>query len=163
MLVTGFEPFGGEPVNFLLLPEWFRPIYISSDIWVGVGFGTIIYLAAIASLGTEVYEAALIDGAGRWKQLLHITLPGLMPTVAILMIFSLGGMLNVGSSKILLLYNPMTYETADVISTYVYRKGIVGADYSFASAIGLFNSVISMIILIAVNKIARSISEYSLW
>lgn len=159
--ILGF--FGVEPINFLVLPEWFRTIFVSSDLWVEVGFGTIIYLAAIASLGTEVYEAALIDGAGRWKQMVYITLPGLLPTIAILMIFSLSGILSVGSNKILLLYNPTTYETADVISTYVYRRGIIMADYSFAAAIGLFNSVISMLLVITVNKISKTISEYSLW
>ena len=154
---------GIRPVNFLILPQWFRTIVISSDIWTGVGFGSIIYLAALASIGHEIYEAAVIDGAGRWKQLTRITIPCLMPTIAILMIFSLGSLLNVGTEKILLLYNPVTYETADVIGTYVYRRGVVQADYSFAAAISLLNTVINFILLVTVNKIAKSVSEYSLW
>lgn len=155
--------FGAQSINFIVLPEWFRALYISSGIWQGVGFGTIIYLAAIASLGTEVYEAALIDGAGRLKQAIYITLPGLMPTIAILMIFSLGGIMNVDTGKILLMYSPLTYETADVIGTYIYRKGIIASDYSSAAAMGLLNSVISFLMVVLVNKISKSISDYSIW
>jgi len=110
-----------------------------------------------------LYEAAKIDGAGRWKQLLHITIPGIMSTIIILLILRIGQMMNVGFEKVMLLYNPNTYVTADVISTFVYRKGILEANYSYSSAVGLFNSVINFILIISANKISKKVSETSLW
>ncbi|MDQ0900661.1 sugar ABC transporter permease [Paenibacillus sp. V4I7] len=155
--------FGIEPIDFLKESGWFRFLFVSSGIWQGVGWGSIIYLAAIATIDPSLYEAARMDGANRWKQTLHITLPGIMPTIVILFILQMGNMLTVGSEKVLLLYNPLTYETADVISTYVYRKGVLEASYSFTAAVGLFNSIISFILIVSANSFVKRISENKLW
>ena len=155
--------FGYEPIAFWQESGWFRSLYVSSGIWQGIGWGSIIYLAAMSSIDPTLYDAARIDGAGRWKQTLNITIPGIMPTIVILFILNVGSMLAVGSEKIILLYNPLTYETADVISTYVYRKGILGADFGYSAAVGLFNSVISFILLILANTISKRVSEHKLW
>ncbi|WP_282940552.1 ABC transporter permease subunit [Paenibacillus sp. RC67] len=155
--------FGIEPIDFLKEAGWFRFLFVSSGIWQGIGWGSIIYLAAITAIDPTLYEAARIDGAGRWKQTLHVTLPGIMPTIAILFILQMGNMLSVGSEKVLLLYNPLTYSTADVISTYVYRKGVLEASYSFTAAVGLFNSVVSFILIVAANNVIKRLSENKLW
>ncbi|MEK3913370.1 sugar ABC transporter permease [Paenibacillus sp. FSL H7-0331] len=155
--------FGFESTAFLREPEWFRFLFVSSGVWQGIGWGSIIYLAAMASIDPTLYEAAKMDGAGRWKQTLHITLPGIMPTIIILLILNMGSMLSVGSEKVLLMYNPSTYSTADVISTYVYRKGILEASYSYTAAVGLFNSVISFILIVSANSISKRFSENKLW
>lgn len=155
--------FGGEKSNLLMKPEMFRTIYIASGIWQGMGWNSIIYLSALSTINHELYEASYIDGAGRWKQTIHITIPGIAPTIIILFILRLGSMLNVGFEKIILLYNPMTYETADVISSFVYRKGLLESDYSYATAVGLFNSVINFILLVVTNKFSKKFSDTSLW
>jgi len=152
-----------EPINFLIMPEWFRTVFISSGIWQGIGWSSIIYLAALSGINPSLYEAAVVDGAGRWKQMLHITLPGLMPTIIILLIINIGSFMVVGFDKIILLYNPATYETADVIGSFVFRRGILEANYSFTAAVGLFNSMINFILLILVNQIAKKKAESSLW
>lgn len=155
--------FGIEPIDFLQKEGWFRFLFVSSGIWQGIGWGSIVYLAAMATIDPTLYEAAKMDGANRWKQTLHITIPGIMPTIVILFILQMGNMLSVGSEKVLLLYNPLTYGTADVISTYVYRKGVLEASYSFTAAVGLFNSVISFILIVAANTFVKRISENKLW
>ncbi|KIL42161.1 sugar ABC transporter permease [Gordoniibacillus kamchatkensis] len=155
--------FGIEPIDFLKEAGWFRFLYVSSGVWQGVGWGSIIYLAAIATIDPTLYEAARMDGASRWKQTLHVTIPGIMPTIVILFILQMGNMLSVGSEKVLLLYNPLTYSTADVISTYVYRKGVLEASYSFTAAVGLFNSVVSFILIVSANSISKRLSENKLW
>ncbi|NOV03774.1 ABC transporter permease [Paenibacillus planticolens] len=155
--------FGIESIDFLKEEGWFRFLFVSSGIWQGIGWGSIVYLAAIATIDPTLYEAGRIDGANRWKQTLHITIPGIMPTIVILFILQMGNMLSVGSEKVLLLYNPLTYGTADVISTYVYRKGVLEASYSFTAAVGLFNSVISFILIVAANSFVKRISENKLW
>jgi putative aldouronate transport system permease protein len=155
--------FGIEPIDFLKEAGWFRFIFVSSGIWQGIGWGSIIYLAAIANIDPTLYEASKIDGANRWKQIFHITIPGIMPTIVIMFILNMGNLLSVGSEKVLLLYNPLTYETADVISTYVYRKGILEASYGFSAAVGLFNSVISLILIVSANAISKRVSENKLW
>ena len=157
------EFLGGERTNFLMIPEWFRPIYVGSGIWQEVGWGSIIYLAAITNIDPQLYEAATIDGASRWKQTWHITLPGIVPTIVILLILRLGGLMSVGFEKIILLYNSATMETADVISSYVYRRGLLDFDYSFSAAVGLFNSVINLILITSANRLSRKVSETSLW
>ena len=157
------EFFGGQRSSLLLKPELFRTIYISSDIWQNVGWGSIIYLAALTGVDTQLYEAAVIDGAGRWKQLLHVTLPGIAPTIVILLILRIGQIMNVGFEKIILLYNPATYSTADVISSFVYRKGLLEFSYSYSAAVGLFNSVINFILLILANKLSKHVNDISLW
>jgi len=154
---------GGKPIHFLQEPGWFRTIYVWSGVWQGAGWGAIVYIAALTSIDPQLYEAAIVDGASRWKQLIHITIPSIMPTIIIMLILRMGSMLSVGYEKIILLYNPITYETADVISTYVYRRGIQGAEYSFSTAVGLFNSLVNFIMLTVFNAISRRISEISLW
>ena len=155
--------FGGERSNLLTRPEMFRTVYISSGIWQGIGWGSIIYLAALSCIDPALYEAAKIDGAGRWKQMLNITIPGIAPTIITLLILRMGRMLSLGFEKIILLYNPLTYDTADVISSFVYRRGIIDASFSFASAVGLFNSVINCCLIIAANKLSRRFSDTYLW
>ncbi len=152
-----------EPIQFLILPEWFRTIYVGSGMWQSLGWNSIIYLAALSGINPSLYEAAVVDGAGRWKQLMNITLPGILPTVLILLILNVGTLLNVGWDKIILLYNPGTYVTADVISTFVYRRGVMEANYSFSAAVGLFNSVINFTLLVLANRISRKTTESSLW
>ncbi|MEF2247788.1 ABC transporter permease [Paenibacillus sp. IITD108] len=155
--------FGVESVAFMREPGWFRTLFVSSGIWQGVGWGTIIYLAAMSTIDPSLYEASKMDGAGRFKQVVHITLPGIMPTIAILFILNMGSMLTVGSEKVLLMYNPQTYETADVISTYVYRKGILESNYGYTAAVGLFNAVISFLLIVGANSFSKRISDNKLW
>ncbi len=144
-------------------PELFRAIYTISGVWQEIGFGSIIYLAALSGIDPSLYEAAGMDGASRLKQAFHITIPGILPTIVILLILRIGRMMNVGYEKIILLYNSMTYETADVISSFVYRKGLLEADYSYSTAVGLFNSVINFTLLILANAFSRRVNETSLW
>jgi putative aldouronate transport system permease protein len=155
--------FGGRRTPLLQMPGFYRPIYVGSDIWQGVGWGTIIYLAALSGVDPQLYEAAMIDGAGRFRQLIHVTLPSIVPTIIILLILRIGHLLGVGYEKTLLLYNPATYEVADIISTYVYRVGLLEQNWSYSTAIGLFHSVINFALLIMANKLSRKFSETSLW
>jgi putative aldouronate transport system permease protein len=151
------------PTPFLQRSEWFQLTYVLSGVWQQVGWGCIIYLAALSNIDPALYEAAMMDGAGRFRQLLHITLPGILPTITILLILRLGAMMSVGYEKIILMYNPQTYETADVISTFVYRKGILDANFSFSAAVGLFNSTINFALLVIANTLSRRAGETSLW
>ncbi|RTE10898.1 ABC transporter permease [Paenibacillus whitsoniae] len=155
--------FGGSRTIFLVEAGWFRTIYVGTGIWQGIGWGSIIYLAALTAIDTELYEAATIDGAGRWRQFSHITLPGIAPTIVILLIMNIGHMMSEGYEKVILLYNPSTYETADIISSYVYRRGLVEANYSFSAAVGLFNSIVNLILIVAANYTSRKVNETSLW
>jgi putative aldouronate transport system permease protein len=148
---------------FMQQAGWYWFLYVGSGIWQAVGWGSIIYLASIASVDPTLYEAAVMDGANRWRQMWHITLPGIMPMVVTLLILRVGMMMSVGYEKTLLMYNPSTFETADVISSYVYRKGVLGMDYSFTAAVGLFNSVINFAFLIAANRLSRHMNQTSLW
>ena len=157
------EKFGGESVNFMIKPEWFRSLYVISGIWQEAGWGSIIYLAALSGIDIQLYEAAIVDGANKWKQLWHISIPGILPTIIIMLIMSLGHILSIGYEKIILMYNSATYETADVINTYVYRRGIVSGEYSFGTAVGLFQSVINFVFVIAANRLSRKVTEISLW
>lgn len=154
---------GLETISFMTTPEYFPWIYVLSNIWQNLGWNSIIYIAAIAGVDQELYEAAQIDGAGRWKQTLHITLPGISSTIIILLIMQIGQMLTVGYEKIILMYNPSIYSTADVISTYVYRKGLIESDYSYSTAVSLFNSVCNFILLMSANGISKKISGEGLW
>jgi putative aldouronate transport system permease protein len=155
--------FGFSPIAFLVEPSWFKPILVASGIWQEAGWGSIIYMAALAGVDQELYEAATIDGANKWKQVFHVTIPSIMPTIVIMLILRCGKIMDVGSEKILLLYTPVTYETADVISTFIYRKGLLDMSYSYSAAVGLFNSIINFILLVSVNRISRKLSESSLW
>lgn len=154
---------GVESGNLMLKPELFRTIYIGSGIWQEAGWGSIIYLAAISGISHEQYEAATIDGAGRWKQMLHVTIPGIMPTIVILLLLRMGQMMTIGAEKIILLYNPGIYETADVISSYVYRKGLQDFSWSFSTAVNMFNSIINLVLILTANWISRRVNETSLW
>lgn len=157
------ELFGGERRNLLSEQNAFIPIYIVSGLWKEMGWNSIIYLAALSSIDQEQYEAAKIDGAGRLQQMLHITLPGLLPTISLLLIMKLGTVMSVGYEKILLLYQPLTYEVADVISTYSYRKGILGNSFSYGTAIDLFNSVVNIIVLTISNKLSKKFGQSGLF
>jgi len=160
---TMIEAMGGEAVNFLSNASYFRTIYVASDIWQQLGWGAIIYLAALSGIDPQLYEAAEIDGANKYKQLINITLPSIAPTIIIMLLLRTGSVLDVGFEKVMLLYNPAIYDTADVISTYVYRQGIVSGNMSYAAAIGLFNSVINLCLLVSSNLISKRLTETSLW
>lgn len=160
--------FGLEPINFLAEPEYFRPIYILMGVWQGTGFGAIIYLAALAGVDVEQYEAAIIDGANRLQLIWNVTIPALVPTMVILLLLSISGLLRSGLESILLLYNPVTYVTADVIETFVYRRGIAGdggtrPDYGFSTAVGLFQSAVGLVLIVTTNWLAKRTTEHSLW
>ncbi|HEY8422791.1 MAG TPA: ABC transporter permease subunit [Thermoclostridium sp.] len=153
----------GEPIQFLGEPKWFKTIYVWSGIWQTTGYNAIIYLAALAGIDQTLYEAAIVDGASIWKRIWYIDIPGILPTAIILLIMSTARILEVGFEKVYLLQNNMNIQSSDVISTYVYRVGLVSMQYSYSSAIGLFQSVISLIMLTLVNAVARKVSETSLW
>ncbi|HBY71468.1 MAG TPA: sugar ABC transporter permease [Lachnospiraceae bacterium] len=155
--------FGGERSPLLQNPHLYRTIYIISDIWQEVGWGSIIYLAALSGVDSQLYEAAMTDGAGKFKQLIYVTLPSIMPTIIVMLILKIGSLMSIGYEKTILLYNPSTYETADIISSYVYRIGLLEQNWSYSTAIGLFNSVINLILLTITNKLSKRLSETSLW
>lgn len=157
------EAFGGVPKTLLIDPSAFRPIYIISDIWQGIGWGSIIYLAALSGIDPTLYDAAAVDGAGRFRCMVNITIPGILPTIVIMFILRVGNMMSVGWEKIILLYNENIYSTADVISSYVYRKGLIETNYSYSAAVGVFNSVINYTLVVCANKISRKLSGTSLW
>lgn len=157
------EFFGGTRRNWLGQEAWFRTIYVSTNIWQNLGWGSIIYLAAISTIDPQLYESAVIEGAGRWKQTRYITIPCIVPTITILLVLRIGALMSVGFEKILLLYSPLVYETADVIATFVYRKGILENDYSYSAAIGLFNSIIGFTLIVTANWFSKRVSETSLW
>lgn len=152
-----------QPVMFLAEKDMFRPMYILSNIWQGAGWASIIFLAALSNIDPQLYEASKIDGAGRWRQLLHITIPGIMPTVVIMLILRLGAVMNADFQKILLMQTAPTYETSDVISTFVYRSGILEGNYTYSTAIGLFNAIINFSLLLIANGISRRLNSTSLW
>ena len=153
----------GKTGNLLSMPEMFRPIFITTNIWQMVGYNSIIYLAALSQIDDTQYEAAVIDGAGYWKQCLHVTLPGIAPTIIIMLILRVGQLMSVNFEKVLLLYNQATYETSDVISTYVYRQGIINYNYGYSTAVGLFNSVIGFILIVTTNTLSKKVTETSLF
>lgn len=155
--------FGGDPIIFMQRAEWFRTIYVGSDIWQRTGWGAILYLAALTNIDPNLYEAAAIDGAGRLRQTWHVTIPGILPTVITLLILNIGSFMNVGFEKVFLLYNPLTYETGDVISTYLYRIGLGSANFSYATAIGLTQAVIGFILVMGTNLLSRKLTSRSLW
>lgn len=155
--------FNFPELSLLSRKEYFVPVYAISNVWQGVGWGSILYLAALSGINHELYDAASIDGAGRWKQTLHVTLPGIAPTIITMLILRVGSMMSLGHEKIILLYNESIYETADVISSYVYRKGLLEAQWSFSTAVGLFNSVINFVLVMITNKISKKVADVGLW
>lgn len=157
------EKLGGEKIYFLTKPEYFRSIFTGMNIWKSSGYGAIVYMAALSGVDVNLYEAARIDGASKWKQLINVTIPAIMPTIIIMLILRLGAMLSVGFESIILLYQPSTYKTADVISSYVYRVGLTDSRYDFATAIGIFNSLVSLVLIWLSNMFSRRFSETSLW
>jgi len=163
VITSILSAFGREPDNLLNHPELFRTIYVASDIWQQIGWGSIIYLATLSGTDPSLYEAAAIDGANRFQQLVHVTMPTLIPLIMLQLIMRLGQMMNLGYEKIILLYNGLTYETADVISSYVYRKGLQTGDFSFGTAISLFNSVVNIILLVTANTMSKKLTQESMW
>ena len=157
------EVFGFERRSLLLEPGLFRTIYVTSGIWQSMGWSAIIYLAALSGVDPTYYDAAAVDGAGRFRRMLNVTLPGIAPTIIIMFILRVGQLMSVGFEKIILLYNPSIYETADVISSYVYRKGLLEQSYSYSSAVGLFNSAVNFVLVVGTNYMSRRLSETSLW
>ncbi|UTW10423.1 ABC transporter permease [Marinobacterium rhizophilum] len=157
------EYFGFEKTYFLTNPDYFRPIFIGSTMWKEAGFESIVYLAAIAGVNPSLYESARVDGASRWQQIWRITLPSILPTIIIMLIIRIGNLVEVGFEYIILLYQPATFETSDVISTFIYRVGLQGSQYDIATAAGLFNAVIAFILVYSANRISRKLSSSSLW
>ena len=155
--------FGMAPKSFLSNPALFPSVIVFSDLWQSIGWNSIIYMAALAGIDPDLYEAAHIDGCGRLRQIWHITLPGIVPTMVTLLILSIGGLLSANSDKILLLYSPLTYETGDVIGTFVYRRGIKGGDFSYSTAVSLFQTIINFLLLIFANWFSNKTTETSLW
>ncbi|HEY9077832.1 MAG TPA: ABC transporter permease subunit [Anaerolineaceae bacterium] len=155
--------FGGDPIAFLTYPEYFRGILVGTTLWQEIGWGAILYLAAMSTINIELYEAAAMDGANKFQQALNITLPGIAYVIAIQLIFSIGGLLNAGFEQILLLYSPGVYGVADIIDTYVYRNGLLGRQYSFAAAVGLFKSLIALLLMVGANRVAKWVGQPGLW
>lgn len=155
--------FGIEPIQWMQRPEYFRPIYIFSGIWQDAGWASVIYLAALTAINPDLYEAAVMDGANRFHRLLYVTLPGIAPTVVIMFLLRIGQLLTIDFQRVLLLYTPSTYETADILGTYIYRRGIIGADFSYATAVSLFQSVVGLVFLLGSNTIAKKLGGTSLW
>lgn len=155
--------FGVAPKNYFNLPGAFRSLYVGSGVWQEFGWNSIIYVAAISGIDQQMYESAALDGAGKWQKLVHITLPSIAPTIILLLILNMGNMLNIGYEKVILMYNSATYSTADIFSTYVYRKGLLNAQYSFAAAVGLANSLINIVILLTANFTAKKMTDTSIF
>lgn len=155
------QKLGGESIYFLTKPEWFRIIFVLQGIWSSAGFSSIMFYSALCGIDTSLYEAVALDGGGRLRQLWHIALPGIAPTIAVMFIMRIGNILNVGSERIILLYQPATYETADVISSYIYRIGMESNNYSLSTAVGIFNGIVSLILVLCANKISKKIGEVS--
>lgn len=154
---------GIEPIYFLGDNSWFRPVLVISDVWKEFGFNTIVYLAALTSISPALYEAAIVDGAGRWKQTWHITLPGMMPIIVLLTTLSLGNVLNAGFDQVFNLYSPQVYESGDIIDTFVYRIGLVDAQYGVATAVGLFKSFVSFIFISVSYYLAYRLAHYRIF
>ena len=163
LINTIIQAFGGEPIPFLAKPEWFRTVYVASEVWQTFGWDSIIFLAALTGIDVQQFEAARLDGASRVQQMVYISLPSILPTIVTVLLMRVGHLMSIGFEKVFNLYSSATYETADIIATYVYRQGILSANYSSAAAIGLFNSVINVILVVLMNKISRKLTETSLW
>lgn len=174
IVITAFSPTGGivntimgwfgiSPVYFLTQPEWFRPIFVGTGIWQEAGFGSIVFLAAIAGVSPSLYESAVVDGANRWQMMWKITIPSILPTILIMLIIRIGNIMEVSFELIILLYQPATYETADVVNTWVYRQGLQSGQYDLAAAAGLFNAVVAFVLVMTANSLSRRFSRTSLW
>ena len=159
------QQFGGEKINFIALAEWFRTIFVASGVWQSLGWGTILYLAAMSGINPSLYEAATVDGANHFQQVIHVTMPCILPTIATLLILDIGGLVGSGGAfeKVYLLYSPLTYETSDIVSTYVFRMGIESGSINFATAVGLFEGLINLVLLTCANFVSRKVANTSLW
>jgi len=157
------QAFGGDPIAFMTSAGWFKTLYVFSDVWQTAGWSSIIYLASLAGIDSQLHEAAKVDGATKLQRIWHINIPGIMPTIVILLILNLGSVLSIGFEKVLLMQNNLNMSGSDIISTYVYRSGILDAQYSFSTAVDLFNSIINFILLVTVNYVARRVNDTSLW
>ena len=155
--------FGGNPIYFMAEPKWFRTIYVITEAWAVFGFNAIIYLSALTNVDTSLYDAASIDGCGRVKKIIHVTIPGILPMICTMFILNIGNIFKIGPDKVILLYNPITYPVADIFGSFVYRKGLVESDYSYAAAAGLFESVVAFVFVITANKLSKHFAENSLW
>lgn len=160
---TVIQLFGGDPIFFMGSPDWFRPLYIGSDIWQNAGFSMIVYLAALTAIDPSLHEAAKVDGANKWQRVWHIDLPGIMPVISIMFILAIGNLFNLGFEKVLLMQTDLNLPTSEVIQTYVYKIGLQGAQFSYSAAIGLFNSVLNLVLLLTFNKVARKAGQASIW
>lgn len=158
-----FERMGLKSIPFMTKAEWFKTIYVFSGLWQNFGWGSIIYISALSGIDTQLHEAAKVDGASKLQRIWHIDIPGILPTAVILLILNAGSIMSVGFEKVFLMQNPINMQKAEVISTYVYRVGLVGGDFGFSTSVGLFNSVINYIMLVTVNFFAKRLSETSLW
>ena len=156
---------GGEKISFIAFPQYFNPIFVISGVWQALGWGTILYLAAIAGINPSLYEAAEVDGANHFQRVWHVTIPCILPTITTLLILDIGGLVGSGGAfeKVFLLYNPMTYETADIISTFVFRMGLGSGNYSYATAVGLFEALLNLTLLTVANKVSKKVSGSGLW
>lgn len=174
IVITAFSPsvgifntilgwFGVDSIYFLTKPEWFRPIFVGTGIWQEAGFGSIVFLAAIAGVNPSLYESAVVDGANRWQMMWKITIPSILPTILIMLIIRIGNVMEVSFELIILLYQPATYSTADVVNTFVYRQGIQSGQYDFAAAAGLFNAVVAFVLVMIANTLSKRYSRTSLW
>ncbi|MEM7045564.1 MAG: ABC transporter permease subunit [Pseudomonadota bacterium] len=174
IVITAFSPSAGivntmlgwlgiDSIYFLTKPEWFRPIFVGSGIWQEAGFTSIIFLAAIAGVNPSLYESAVVDGASRWQMMWKITIPSIMPTILIMLIIRIGNIMEVGFELIILLYQPATYQTADVINTFIFRQGLESGQYDLAAAAGLFNAVVAFVLVMIANTISKRVSRTSLW
>jgi len=162
-LNVAMNALGMESINFLGVPEMFRSIYVWSDIWQTAGYTAVIYLAALAGVDPTLYEAAKVDGASRLQKIIHVDLPGILPTIVIILILNVGSVMALGFEKVYLLQNPLNLVNSEIIATYVYRVGLLNANYSFATAVGLFNSFINLFLLVTVNRLAKRFSNNSIW
>ena len=174
IVITAFSPTAGivntfiswlglDPVYFLTQPEWFRPIFVGTGIWQEAGFGSIVFLAAIAGVNPSLYESAVVDGANRWQMMWKITIPSILPTILIMLIIRIGNVMEVSFELVILLYQPATYETADVVNTWIYRQGLQSGQYDLAAAGGLFNAVVAFVLVMTANTLSRKYSRTSLW
>ncbi len=174
IVITAFSPtvgivntvlgwFGIDAIYFLTRPEWFRPIFVGTGIWQEAGFGSIVFLAAIAGINPSLYESAVVDGANRWQMMWRITIPSIMPTILIMLIIRIGNIMEVSFELIILLYQPATYSTADVVNTFIYRQGLQSGQYDMAAAAGLFNAVVAFVLVMTANTLSRRFSRTSLW
>ena len=157
------DKLGMEKVYFLTKPEWFRTIYTMTNVWIGLGYNSVVYISALSGVDQSLYEACTIDGGGKMRQMLSVTIPGILPTIVTMFLIQIGNILNVGYELIIMLYQPATYETADTISTYVYRIGIEQANYSLSTAVSFFNSIVGLILVVIANYISKKVNNTGLW